>query len=168
MGLGKAPQLADRIIRQISRVMGMVAVIILVVMMLLTVAEVFLRYVFNRPILGCTEYIEYLMVFVGFLGLAWCASKGMHIKVELLVGRFSERAQEIFNTANALLVIAICVVIIWRSFVESNDARLIHWASTITNIPWYPFYYVIALGFILLLLVMITVLVKSLIKAVKK
>ena len=137
-------------------------------MMLLTVAEVFLRYVFNRPIIGCTEYIEYLMVFVGFLGLAWCASKGMHVKVELLVSRFSERAQGIVDTINALLVIAVCVILIWRSFVESIDARLIHWASTITDIPWYPFYYVIAFGFFLLFLVMITVLARSLTKWVKK
>jgi TRAP-type C4-dicarboxylate transport system permease small subunit len=146
----------------------MVAVIILVAMMLLTVAEVFLRYVFNHPIIGCTEYIEYLMVFVGFLGLAWCASKGLHVKVDLLVSRFSERAQGFIDTINALFVIAVCVILIWRTCVESIDARLINWASTITYIPWYPFYYVIAFGFFLLFLVMITVLAKSLVKWVKR
>ena len=168
MGSAKSSQLADKIIRQISLVVGMAAVFFLIAMMLLTVAEVFLRYFFNRPILGCTEYIEYLMVFVGFLGLAWCASKEMHIKVDILVGRFPERVREILKTINALFVIAICILVIWRSLVESVDARLIHWTSTITYIPWYPFYYVIALGFILLLLVMITIFVKSFIKVVKK
>ena len=165
---GKTVSLSDRVIRQISRVVGMAAVVFLMAMMLLTVAEVFFRYFFNHPILGCTEYIEYLMVFVGFLGLAWCASTGMHIKVEIVVGRFSERTQEIFSTINALLIIGVSVVIIWRSFVESIDARRIHWVSDITYIPWYPFYYVISFAFLLLLFVMILVLKQSFKKVVKK
>ena len=114
MGPGKATFWGERTIKRISRAFGMVAVIILVAMMLLTVAEVFLRYVFNHPIIGCTEYIEYLMVFVGFLGLAWCASKGLHVKVDLLVSRFPERAQGFIDTINALFVIAVCVVLIWH------------------------------------------------------
>ena len=141
--LSKAGYSAETIIRQISLVMGKVAVMFLVPMMMITVADVFLRSFFLYAIPASTEIIQYLMLFVGFLGMAWCATKNMHIKVELIVGRFSSRSQAIVNSINALAVIVVCVLIASQSFSESIRARQLNWVSEATNIPWYPFFYVV-------------------------
>ena len=164
----KAGHLAETIIRQTSLTMGRVAIVFLVPMMLLTVADVFLRYFFNYAIPASTEFIEYLMVFVGFLGIAWCATKNRHIKVELIVGRFSPRVQAFFNSFNALAVIGVCTLLASQSISESIRARNLNWVSEATDIPWFPFFYVVALGYIILFFVMIIILVRSINEALKR
>ena len=159
---------AENRISQISEIFGVVAVVVLVCMMMLTVCDVVLRYFFNRPIMASAEITEYMMVIVGFLGLAWCALKGMHIKVQLIVGRFSERAQGIVDTINLIVIIGLCILIAWRSFSESMVAEEMGRASDITDIPTYPFYYVIVFGYILLFFVMIPFLVRAINKAMKR
>lgn len=144
------------------------AVGILVCMMMLTVTDVCLRYFFLRPIMASKEITEYMMVIVGFLGLAWCALKGMHIKVNLLVGRFSERTQAIIDTVNHIIVIGLCVLFASQAFSESLIVKELGRGSDITGIPNFPFYLVVFFGFFLLLLVMVPILIKSIKKAREK
>lgn len=168
MGLRSFFSTAARVIDIVSEVMGVVAVVVLVCMMMLTVSDVCLRYFFNNPIMASSEYTEYMMVIVGFLGIAWCAIKGMHIKVELIVGKFPERGQAIVNVINAVLVIGVCALIGSQSLNEGFIARQMGRASDITDIPHHPFYWVIVFGYALLLLTMINILVKNVLKLVKK
>lgn len=159
---------AENRIAQISEIFGVVAVVVLVFMMMLTVSDVVLRYFFNSPIMASMEITEYMMVSVGFLGLAWCALKGMHIKVHLIVGRFSERAQAIVDIINHIIILGLCVIIAWRSFSEALMAKEMGRASEITDIPTHPFYYIVVFGYILLFFVMIPFLVQAINKVVKR
>ena len=52
---------------QVSRGLGILAIAALLSIMLLTVADVFMRYVLNNPIVGSVELCEYLIVVAGFL-----------------------------------------------------------------------------------------------------
>ena len=168
MQIQKALHSADNRIAQISEIFGVVAVGVLVCMMMLTVTDVCLRYIFNRPIMASKEITEYMMVIVGFLGFAWCALKGMHIKVNLLVSRFSERTQAIIDTVNHIIVIGLCVLIASQAFSESLTIKELGRGSDITDIPNYPFYMVVFFGYFLLLIVMVPMLIKSINKVLKK
>ena len=118
MGIRKFFSRAEKIINGVSETFGVLAVVVLVFMMLLTVMDVILRYFFNNPITASAEITEYMMVVVGFLGMAWCALKGGHIKVELIVGRWPQRGQAVINIINALLILGVCTLIASRSFAE--------------------------------------------------
>ena len=168
MGIRKFFSVADKRVNQISEVFGVVAVVVLVCMMMLTVCDVCLRYFFNRPIMASAELTEYMMVIVGFLGLAWCAVKGMHIKVQLIVGKFSEKTQGIIDVINSVIILGLCVLIGSQSFSEGMVARVMGRGSDITDIPHYPFYMVVVFGYILLFFVMISILVQSITKASKR
>ena len=168
MGMRQLAGSAEKRIAQIREIFGVVAVVVLVCMMMLTVCDVFLRYFFSRPIMASSELTEYMMVIVGFLGLAWCALKGMHIKVNLIVGRFSESAQGIINAINSIVILGLCVIIALQSFSEGMIAREVGQASEISGIPYYPFYLVIVFGYILMFFVMIPLLVQAIKKAVKR
>jgi C4-dicarboxylate transporter DctQ subunit len=159
---------AARVIDITSEVAGVAAVVVLVCMMMLTVSDVCLRYFFNNPIMASSEYTEYMMVIVGFLGIAWCALKGMHIKVELIIGRFSEKAQAIVNIINAALVIGVCALIGSQSLSEGFVAKQMGKASDITDIPHFPFYWIIVFSYTLLFFVMLNILVQNALKMVKK
>lgn len=167
MRLYEAATLAEKTIGQISRIFGVVAVGTLIAMMMLTVADVTLRYVFNRPIPASLEFTEYLMIGVVFLALAWCALKGMHVKVDILVSRFSPRARAVFSGINSLVVLGVCVLLASQSYSESTVARLFHSASDVTDIPWYPFFLVVTFGFVLLFLTMLISFAKDVTKVIK-
>lgn len=168
MQIRKALHSADNRIAQISEIFGVVAVSVLVCMMMLTVTDVFLRYFFNSPIMASKETTEYMMVVVGFLGLAWCALKGMHIKVNLIVGRFSEKAQAIIDIVNHIIVIGLCVIFASQAFTESLIVKELGRGSDITDIPNYPFYLVVFFGYLLLLIVMVPILIRSIKKVLNK
>ena len=55
-----------------NRVMAYVAAVALVGMMILTVADVFGRYVLNNPIKGTWELVGFLLVAAGGWGMGYC------------------------------------------------------------------------------------------------
>lgn len=139
----------------------------MVLIMLFTVTDVFLRYVFSRPIAATMEFAGFMMVIMTFSALAWCALTDKHVKVDLIVGRFSPRAQEVLKSLNYLVAIFVSVLVGLQAFRVSILVRQAHEASELTKIPFYPFYWVITFGFALMFLVTITLLVRSVVKAVK-
>ena len=167
MRLARAARPFETAIYQASRILGICAVVLLGVMMMLTVTDVFMRLVFSKPVTASVEFTEYLMLFVVYLGLAWCAIKGGHIKVELIVGRLPVRVQNTINSVNALIIMGLCAFLCWRAIAESAASREVGFGSAITGIPDWPFYYLVALGFAIMFLAMTTIMVHSVYKVVK-
>lgn len=168
MRLGGAARSAEGIIDAISRVLGIISIVFLLAMMLLTVSDVVLRKFFNSPIFGSVELIEIMMVITGFLGLAWCALKGGHIKVDLIVESMPRRWQGIIDSFIYILSFGICIILAWRSISESNFIREMNNTTPSLDIPLFPFYYVLTAGFTMLSLTILVLLVKSVKKALKK
>jgi len=168
MWIRKSAHSAETIINQISRVVGAIAVVFLVAMMLLTVADVFLRYVFSAPIKGSLELTEFCMVVAGFLGLAWCAVKRGHVKVDLIVSHLPPRAQGITDTITMLLAMTVVPLMAWRAFAQARYILVENFVSPSLNIPEFPFYLVVGIGYVLIFFVIITVLVEFILKALKR
>lgn len=148
--------------------MGIIAIGTLVAMMLFTVANVVLRAFFNRPIPGDAELIEIAMVCTGFLGVAWCAIKGKHIRVDLLVSFFPKRAQCIIDVLGYLAVLGASTIIAWRSVVEGLANRQMHRLSPSLEIPIFPFYWVTSLGYAVLCLAILVLIARSIRDIVEK
>ena len=168
MWIKRAANFIDRCLAPLSAVAGTIGAGVIAVMMLLTVSDVVGRRAFNQPVYGAYELSEFMMVIVGFLGLAWCALKGMHIKVQVIVSRFSERTQAIFDTVNNIIVLGVCALIASQLFKETLVMREKGYASDLTDIPYYPFYFIAGFGYFLLFLVMISLLVQSIARAWKR
>jgi TRAP-type C4-dicarboxylate transport system permease small subunit len=129
--------------------------VVLIALMLLTVSDVFLRALFKKPIIGVHEISVSMMICIGFLGLAWVTLRDRHIKVDLLVSRFSPAWQKRINYINYLLVGCVSAVMTLESYQRSLFMRKVGAASERLNIPQFPFYLVIAVGYFLLLLTII-------------
>ncbi|MFC1863620.1 TRAP transporter small permease [Thermodesulfobacteriota bacterium] len=157
-----------KIINSLSRIMNVAASVILAAMMLLTVSDVFLRYVFRKPILGTTEITESMMAGLAFFALAWCAAEQSHLKVDLVMSLFSPRVQAIVDTLTGLAGLIVVALITWRNFIEALAIKELNIVSSLVKIPAYPFYYVISAGCAILCLVMITQLIENFGKAVKR
>lgn len=150
---------AEKIVKRIATAAGMTSTVLLIVMMMLTVADVFLRYVFDSPIKGSMELTEYIMVCVGTLGLAWCALQGAHIKVDLIVSKFSQRAQKYIDSFNYVLLTGVAGLITWQTFVRAGTVRRLGVDSAMLEIPRYPFVLVVSLSYFLLFVTSIVLLV---------
>ena len=168
MWIRKPASSAVTVINKISQITGTIAVVFLVGMMLLTVTDVFLRYVFSAPIKGSLELTEYAMVLAGFLGIAWCAVKRGHVKVDLVINRLPPRVQSVIDTITLVLAMTVVPLVAWQGFVQARYAQVERAASDFLDIPDYPFYLVVGLGFSLLVLVMVTLLAELIGKVAKK
>ncbi|MFC1946195.1 TRAP transporter small permease [Chloroflexota bacterium] len=152
---------------KILRVIGHGAIGVLVAMMLLTVADVFLRYVFSRPIIGTTEITEMLMACM-VLAMAWCAVERRMVKVELVMGRFSPRVQAIVDSITYLAGMALTAILAWQAIVGSLEAIELDFETFMLGIPLAPFFWILALGFTMLGMAIFILLAERIAVAVKR
>ena len=164
----KVGQSIESIIVNISKVLNIIAIAILGMLTCLTTADVIGRALFDAPIIGSVEITEYMMVCIGFMGLAWCAAAGRHVSVTLLTEHLSPRVQAVLKSIMLLGTFGVLVIMTWRGFVESLAIRDSHVQSMLLHIPKYPFYWIMVLSLIVLCLVVVVQFVQSVIKAAKK
>ncbi|MCR4420585.1 MAG: TRAP transporter small permease [Clostridia bacterium] len=122
----------------------------LVAMMLITSVDVFLRFCFDRPIVGVAEIIIPLMICAGFGGMAWCGWQDGHVKVDLLAQNLSRKARLVLRLLNYVVVAVLTAIMGTETIGEALAVRRIGVASDLLHIPEYPFYLVIAVCYLLL------------------
>lgn len=144
----------------------MAASLVLAAMMLLTVADVVLRWIFDHPIIGTTEITESMMTCIAFFALAWCAAENSHLKVDLIVDRLPPKVQAVIDSLTTLGGLCLVALIAWRSFLEGIAVQQMHLISSLIKLPAYPFYYIIAAGSVILCVVMAFQLAQHVTKAV--
>lgn len=97
---------------RVLQTFGLVAGVILLGVMVLVVANVLLRYLFNAPIAGALELTEGALPIIVFLSLAMTQYEGGHIKVVLLTRRMPAGAQRV---ALVLALLAGAFFFAWAS-----------------------------------------------------
>ena len=147
-----------KIIHFLSRLLAYVSTIMLGLMMLLTVVDVFMRYVVNAPITGATEVSELMMVILVFPGLAWIALDRSHIRVDLLVVRWPRRVQLVVEIVTLLLALGTFVIITWQSLLESVEVKA---ATSLLEVPESPFHWIMTLGLAMLCLAIVSLVIQN-------
>ena len=151
----------------ISRKLDRIASIILFFMMLLTVADVFLRKVFNRLIMGSVEVTEFMMVGLVFFSLAQTEVLNRHVKVDLLMSRLGERTQGLIDMITQFVCFLLFGAITWSTLIYSAKMRASGEVSQDLWIPIYPFVYIVVMGCALLSTILLVKFLMALIKMVK-
>jgi tripartite ATP-independent transporter DctM subunit len=168
MRLDKLTQNLAKAIYPASRVINAIGVSVLAVMMVLTAADVVLRYLFNRPITGAMELTEYMMAIVVSFGLAYTAVHKGHVSVDLVISRLTDRVQALAKCITLLLCLGFFSVIAWRSVFYGEVLRSGGYTSSALYIPAYPFAYVVAFGSAMLCLVFLVNFLENLVKVTEK
>jgi TRAP-type C4-dicarboxylate transport system permease small subunit len=154
-----------KIFRFVSRLLGYIAAVILGVMMMLTVVDVFFRYILNAPLTGAIEISELLMVVLVFPALGWIAIERSHIRVDLLVSTWPRRVQFIVEIITLLLTLGTYGIITWQSILESREVGM---ATSLLSIPEAPFHWVMTVGFLMLCLAIVSLVVEDLVSLGKE
>jgi TRAP-type C4-dicarboxylate transport system permease small subunit len=127
---------------------------ILFAMMLLTMADVILRKVLSRGILGTLELTEFMMAGVVFLALAQTERLDRNVHMDLIMQRFRPRARMLTAMVTRAICISFCVVMTASALVYADAIRSSGEVSLDLWIPKYPFLYAVAAGWALLALVL--------------
>jgi TRAP-type C4-dicarboxylate transport system permease small subunit len=165
---GRWPDHLEKGIALTSRILNNIGIAFLMLLMFLITADVLLRAVLKRPILGTNELSEFMMIIVVYLAVAYTQYTKSHVSVDLVISRFPQRIQDIIDSFIYLLSLIICSLMTWRAFADVKRIFDINRVSDVLNVPVAPFQLVMASGFFLFSVVLLRDFIHTLRKAIKK
>ena len=152
----------EKLNRILNQLLVWIAGTFLLAMVVMICANVFLRRIWT-PLLGTFELMGYFGALITAFALGYTQIKGGHISVDILVLRFSPKAQRILNGLNNLFCMIFFALVTWQ--ISSYAATL--WrtgeVTETLKIIYYPFTYGVALGCAVFSLVFLTNFLKSII-----
>jgi len=137
---------------RVLRTLALAAGVVLIVLMLFTVADVILRYVFNAPFRSVLEFTEFSMALIVFLAMPYTAWVGGHIAVDVFERWLNRPSLWFLPSFLAILGGVLFAVMGYRTIVETlatfdQVSNLLRW-------PHYPFRFTVAFGSILFAIVL--------------
>jgi len=167
----------DKFSRELARILYWVAGISIVCMMLLTCADVALRFCVTiyhathwewltpfRPIAGTYELVGYMAsVAVAFAMAHTTVEKG-HVAVSFVVNLLPKKVQTVIATITNSFGLIFFVLIAWRSAQYASHLKASGEVSLTLQLPFYPFVYGIAFAAFAVCPVLLTDLFRDLTK----
>jgi TRAP-type transport system small permease protein len=141
---------------------------VLMIMVLLVVADVIMRRVFNQPLAWSKEMVQLILVVVIFFSIAYCGVVKSHITVDVFSRYFSSRVSAVLESITCFFGIALFAFMTWAGVTNSISNYHKHYISGLLPAPMYPFNAVVSFGGLLLTLVLVVQFVNSIVKAGRK
>ena len=129
----------ERLSLNINRLLTHIGSVALAVLMFLTVADVFGRYLLNRPLAGSFELTEMSMVLIVFLALGLAQHHNEHISLDLAYNYFPSRLKKPIDVIVDLVNLVVVVAITWQLYEYSVRMSEGNYTTAVLQIPLYPF-----------------------------
>jgi TRAP-type C4-dicarboxylate transport system permease small subunit len=133
----QAPFIAP-IARYVEFAMNGIMAILLFAMMTITAADVIGRYLFNAPVPGGFEIVQYLMAIVIFASLPLTTAAERHLTVSVLENRFRGITRHIYRIVMLLISLIALGVIAWRMGVQAEVLGRSQQVSGFLQLPLAP------------------------------
>lgn len=129
----------------LCKLLNVIAGCALTFMMLLTVADVILRF-FRMPIVGAYELVAFAGgVVIGF-AIPMTSFKKGHIFVDFFVLRFSHKTRNLFHLTTRLMGLVLFSIVGWNMIRMGMDMIRTGEVSLTLELPFYPVVYGIGLA----------------------
>ena len=131
-----------------SKVLAVIAIIALLVMIGVTIADVFLRELFKKPITGSVEITRMMMVTMSPAFVA-ALFENRHVSVGLFVDKLGRKGQLFFDTVGYLLTTVLSGLMCYQGILETIEEFTRKRVYSMLKIPTWPFYaiFAVAMGF---------------------
>jgi TRAP-type C4-dicarboxylate transport system permease small subunit len=153
----------EKISHAMAKRLYWVAGVAIVVMMLLTCADVVLRY-FRKPIPGTYELVCFLGAAAVAFAMAHTSVERGHVAVTFVVALFPRRIQGLIESITTCFGLFFFTLLAWQSLIYANDLRLSGEVSLTLELPFYPFVYGIGFSAAIVCLILLSDLFKSFLK----
>jgi len=134
------------------RILALAGGVVLLVLMLFTDLDIFLRFAFNDPFSGSVEFTEYMMSAIVFLAIAHCGWTGGHISVDLFNFALDRPSLRFLPPLVSFVGAALFTLIAWQATRETITT--IDQVTNMLQWPHYPFRFTVAFGSAIFALVM--------------
>jgi C4-dicarboxylate transporter, DctQ subunit len=114
----------DRLLAPIETILDLIAALFIFALMLVGVAQIFGRKLFDAPIFGYIDLVELAMATFAFLGVAYCQRLGGHVRMEMLISHLRGRTLwvvEALATVVGLIIVAILVYYGYDHFMRAYE-----------------------------------------------
>ena len=155
-------QLFEKIIVRFSRYLDLFAGVILAFTAILVVANILGRVLLKRPILGTYEMVGFMTAAVVGLALARCAVENSHIAITFITDKLPARIHNIIDVAVDLPSMIFLFFVAYNVFAYGTRMAASGVVSSTTQLAFYPFIYLVAVGFFTLALTVLVKLLKQL------
>lgn len=158
----------ETIIVQAGKIFDLLAGLILAGTAFLVTANVVGRTFFNRSVLGTYEMVGFLTAAVVGLSLARCAAENGHIAIEFILDKFKPGLQRLTGLITGVPITIFLFFAAHKLFAYGLRLAQTNEVSPTTQMVFYPFIYLVGLGFLLLALVVLVQFLKNMAGGVKK
>ena len=152
----------EKISRFLNQILIWIGGFFLVIMILLTCANIFLRLVWT-PIRGTFELMGFFSAIVTAFALGYTQIHKGHIGIDIVVNQFSAKLQRILSGINYAFCMVFFAIAGWQIARWATVLRKTGEVTETLRIIFYPFMYAVSLGCILLALVLLVDLLRVLI-----
>jgi len=149
MIFGKIARLLEKIFYPVIRGVYQIGLGILLVMMFLTIVDVTGRKFFAAPITGSYELTEFLLALLIFTAIGYTQIQKGHIATDVLVSRFSPRAQAYIESVVYLVSLGLASLMTWQLAAQAKRLWLGENVTGVLHLPVHPFLIAAALGSLL-------------------
>ncbi len=146
---------------KISLGLGRLSAFFTFAMMLVMVADILLRFLFNSPIIGSYEIIEQMMIVVVFFAFAHTQAEKGHIAVDIVTTVLPRKVRDVFSVITLLMGTVMTVIAVYANLGQISGAIESKATTSVLYIPLYPFYIAVMIGLAVFCLCLVVDLIKA-------
>jgi len=124
--------------------LGIIGAVVLFAMMMLTTADVVMRYVFNAPLRGAFELTEVMLVVLIFSGLPVVSHNNKHVTMDVIDRFLSESVRKGLAAVIHLIFSSALIGIAWLIWGKAGHLAQTGDTTADLKIPLAPFVYLMA------------------------
>jgi len=118
-----------------------------VLMMIITVSQVLLRYIFRSPLTWTDQISGYFLVILVYVASPWMAFVDGHIRIDVLYRTFKGNVKNVFDIIILLFIITYGAVMTWQTTIMSIDSFTMNILSSADlRVPLFPFQGLVAIA----------------------
>lgn len=141
----------------------MVMGVLLFCAVIINVANVVSRHVFQSSIVWAEEVLIFIFIWIVFIGAVSVTMGKAHLKMDFLSMTIPASFSKVFEVASNLLSIAVCLIVVYASTAAITPLWRFKQLSVVSEIPMYIPHFAIPLGFGLMVVLLIVNLITELI-----
>jgi len=111
----------ERRVYKTSYIMAIISAVGLTAMMLITVYNVIMRYVFTKPIYGVVELVGMILVLTSTFGMALCQKDKAHITITLITDMLSPSLKSMTEVFGLLMSFICYGIITWMMAIDTYE-----------------------------------------------
>ena len=157
----------QKTVNRLVKVMYYIAGVAIMGMMLITCADVTLRY-FRMPIPGTYELVSFLGAIAISFAIAHTSVEKGHVAVSFIVDKLPEKVRAGIRAVTGFIGLALFAAISWQSVLYANELWASGELSPTMKLPFYPIVYGISFATGMVCLVLLADLTNNLRKVANK